>query len=167
MNNPKPVVVAHAGPPVQAAPKVTTAIYKAPETNDNDCFYGGGGCFGPSSTVVVNGQVTQITAVKKGDIISTADGLATVKLVAKIARDRPLVRLSCGLTITKKHPVRVNGVWMLPKDLSGVREVENTTGFVYNFVLDRSHIVLVNGVECITWGHGFEDPVVAHRYYGT
>ena len=110
--------------------------------------------------------MTAITDVKKGDMIATADGLAMVKLVAKIARAKPLLRLEGGLTITKRHPVRVNGVWMLPQQLQGV-EVENPAGVVYNFVLDQSHVVLVNGVECITWGHGFQDPVVQHRYYGT
>ena len=116
--------------------------------------------------MVVNGRVTAITDVKKGDMIATADGLATVKLVAKIARTKPLLRLENGLTITKKRPIRVGGLWMLPQALPGV-EVENPTGVVYNFVLDRSHIVLVDGVECITWGHGLEDPVVRHEYYGT
>ena len=82
--------VAPVGAPVKKAPVITTAVYKAPPV-DNDCYYGGGGCFGPDSTVVVNGSVTPITDVKKGDKISTADGIATVILLAKIARAKPLV----------------------------------------------------------------------------
>ena len=38
---------------------------------------------------------------------------------------------------------------------------------VYNFALDQGHTVLVNNVECVTLGHGFQDDIVRHSYYGT
>ena len=38
---------------------------------------------------------------------------------------------------------------------------------VYNFALDQGHTVSVNGVECVTLGHGFKDDVVRHAYYGS
>jgi hypothetical protein len=38
---------------------------------------------------------------------------------------------------------------------------------VYNFALDQGHTVLVNNVECVTLGHGFQDDIVRHTYYGT
>jgi hypothetical protein len=46
-------------------------------------------------------------------------------------------------------------------------KVANPSGFVYNFVLDKSHIVLVDGVECVTWGHELTEEGVQHAYYGT
>ena len=39
---------------------------------------------------------------------------------------------------------------------------------VYNFVLEGSDRVLrVNGVGCVTLGHGLEGAVGGHAYYGT
>lgn len=38
---------------------------------------------------------------------------------------------------------------------------------VFNFALDQGHTVSVNGVECVTLGHGFQEDIVRHAYYGT
>ena len=35
--------------------------------------------------------------------------------------------------------------------------------FLYNFVLSRGHVVIVDGVECVTLAHGIQDEVVAHE----
>eukprot|EP00746_Dinoflagellata_sp_MGD_P165323 gnl/MRDRNA2_/MRDRNA2_94526_c0_seq1.p1 gnl/MRDRNA2_/MRDRNA2_94526_c0~~gnl/MRDRNA2_/MRDRNA2_94526_c0_seq1.p1 ORF type:complete len:1049 (+),score=177.51 gnl/MRDRNA2_/MRDRNA2_94526_c0_seq1:88-3234(+) len=133
----------------------------------------GGGCFGETSTVMIaspDGQSleTRVSHVKMGDEIQVADGTARVRCVVRIARpsSKSLVAFPGGLSITAKHPVRIEGKWMLPGEMHQQR-IPNTSDFVYNFVLDRSHIVVVNGVECVTWGHGFEDENVEHPYYGT
>jgi len=100
--------------------------------------------------------------VKKGDKVVTSNGVATVRCAVKIVRDasKLLTAFASGLTITKRHPVRINGVWRLPSQISDTTEVANPSGYVYNFVLDSDHILLVNGIECITWAHGLTDPVV-------
>lgn len=137
----------------------------------------GGGCFGETSSVMVvspDGPAakTCVTDVKVGDEVRVADGTARIRCVVRIARSpsKNLVAFPGGLAITAKHPVRISGKWMLPgffRNHQGAYEVPNPSGFVYNFVLDRSHIVVVDGVECVTWGHGVEDEVVKHPYYGT
>mmetsp|Transcript_64913 Transcript_64913/g.131853 ORF Transcript_64913/g.131853 Transcript_64913/m.131853 type:complete len:100 (-) Transcript_64913:68-367(-) len=38
---------------------------------------------------------------------------------------------------------------------------------VYNIVLDRGHVVTVDGVEAVTLGHGLQDDIVRHPYFGT
>lgn len=38
---------------------------------------------------------------------------------------------------------------------------------VFNFALDQGHTMLVNNVECVTLGHGFQDDIVRHGYYGS
>ncbi len=39
---------------------------------------------------------------------------------------------------------------------------------VYSFILDDGHVMLINGVECISMGHGFTDnDVVKHEFFGT
>lgn len=130
---------------------------------------GGGGCFGETSTVLVgDGKVTtSVKDVRKGDKIVVADGFATVVCVAKIARSasKSLLKFPSGLTITKRHPIRINGEWTQPCKVTSV-ETSNPSGYVYNFVLDRSHIPLISGVECVTWGHGLTAEGVKHAYYG-
>ena len=32
-----------------------------------------------------------------------------------------------------------------------------TPVYIYNFVLDRCHILIVNGYECVTLGHDLKD----------
>ena len=126
----------------------------------------GGGCFGPNSEVFLSdGRCVKVTEVKAGDEVCTADGMARVRCVVMLARDQSIRQLKGlgNLSITPGHPVRVDGLWKLARDLPG--ETIPSSGFVYNLVLDRCHVLLVNGFECITWAHGL--PEVPHPYFGT
>jgi len=39
---------------------------------------------------------------------------------------------------------------------------------VINVLLDHTHVLLVNGMACVTLGHGLEDdPVVRHPFWGS
>jgi hypothetical protein len=38
---------------------------------------------------------------------------------------------------------------------------------VYSFILEDEHVMIINGVECVTLGHHFEGEVVAHPYFGS
>ena len=78
--------------------------------------------------------------------------------VVKIAetQNNLLVSLPGGLTITERHPIMVNGKWSLPCEISSER-VSNTSNYVYCFVLDKCHVALVNGIQCVTWGHQIKD----------
>ena len=143
---------------------------RSPSPIDNSTYYNNAGCFGETSSVLVGAEkvITFVKDVRKGDKILTADGLATVLCVVKIARcaSKSLVSFPGGLTITKRHPIRVNGEWIQPCKLSTVT-IPNPSGYVYNFVLDRSHIPLINGIETCTWGHGLSAEGVKHDYYGS
>lgn len=80
--------------------------------------------------------------------------------------NKPLIAIQ-GLTITEKHPIRLGGQWVLPKNVpSGIRTF-NLSGYVYCFVLEHTHVAMVNGIECVTWGHNLKGEVVEHEYYGT
>merc|ERR1712094_144126 len=76
-----------------------------------------------------------------------------------------LVPLGDGLTITARHPVRIGGVWKRPHELQEP-SVEHC-GCVYNLVLEGNRVLLVNGIECVTFGHGITEGVAAHSYYVT
>merc|ERR1719337_141452 len=101
----------------------------------------------------------RVADVRAGDRVRVADGgFAAVACVAQIERDAAagaeLVLLpGGGPALTPGHPVRVGGVWRAARDVAGARPVA-TTPHVYNFVLERAHVVLVDGVEAATWVHG-------------
>jgi hypothetical protein len=54
--------------------------------------------------------------------------------------------------------------WTLPEELPEFEVAENE-GSLYCLILRESHIALVNGYECVTWGHSFEDEKVKD-YFG-
>jgi len=44
----------------------------------------------------------------------------------------------------------------------------NTDEFVYNFILESGRVLLVNDVQCVTFGHGIDtDSVVWDPFYAT
>ena len=102
-------------------------------------------------------------------VYSTKGTAARVKCVVKTlinAKKRRLVCLEGGLRITPWHPVKINNVFEFPINLGRVMIMECEA--VYNFVLEDKHIMNINGIECVTLGHGFEDnQVVKHEYFGT
>merc|ERR1711964_115615 len=95
---------------------------------------------------------------------------ASVELVAKIKTcgEARMVHLPGGLTITYKHPIQIDNQWCYPKDVG--TEVEKCE-YVYNFVLSNDHILIVNGVRCITMGHdltllGADGEPIGKPFYG-
>jgi hypothetical protein len=47
------------------------------------------------------------------------------------------------------------------------RREPNPEGCVYNVVLEQGHGLLVDDIECATWGHGLSDPAIQDPFYGT
>lgn len=153
----------------------------------NAVYYagGGGGCFDADCTVVVrkSGEEKAVTLqnVRKGDHVRVIrkDGAldwAKVQRVVRIEREgsSDLVHFQASaLKITEKHPINFDGSWEYPKNFvvqgsDSVVYCKQTTPFVFNFVLEGSRILLVNGIQCLTFGHGVcDDPVAWHPFYAT
>jgi len=79
-----------------------------------------------------------------------------------------MVRFENGLLITNYHPVFVQneGKWRFPVDVKQSEKVY--VDQYYNFVLEAGHVMNVNGMKCITLGHGIKrDEVLEHEYLGT
>eukprot|EP01083_Nonionella_stella_P179815 639413_1 len=159
--------------PYQAQQATTT--YTAPQVDMNDYYGGcGGGCFAPYCMVEVMDPDTkqwmnrQVCAVRTGDVVKVADGCATVVFAVQLARDaqRRMMRFEGGLVVTGGHPIRRNGIWCRPREQSDA-QVHEGCDTVITFVLDTSHVLIVNGMECITWGHGMKEEVVHDPFYGT
>ena len=139
-----------------------------------------GGCFGSSSTVQVSRNSsfheTKVSDVKPGDLVKVVGAkkfgnqgqhVAKVRCVVMYPCDPsiPLIGLPGGCLLTKSHPVRIDGVWRKPQDI-GI-PAANPSDHVWNFVLEVNHILLVNGMECCTLGHGFQEEGVFHEYWGS
>jgi len=161
-------------------PKPTETFFKwtnngpvpivVPQTMDN--FHNAyGGCISGDSTVsMANGTEKLVKNIVKGDIVKSADNqYATVICVIKTTFPEnekvSLVGFPGGLVITPWHPVRYNGRWEFPCMIGKL--YDNSCKEVYNFVLDKNHSMSVNGMDCVTLGHGLTDDVVKHEYWGT
>jgi len=151
-----------------------------------DSYCGGGssgGCFASDSTVTLLQQrdhthiTTQIKNVRKHDIVRVIDGYAKVLCVVQIGMmsrndKNVLVELNeSGLKITPKHPIYFNDRWCLPVDLISEGKAADIVGcdaVVYNLVLDRCHVLLVNDIPCVTLGHGLmKNPITYDKFYAT
>jgi hypothetical protein len=130
----------------------------------------GGGCFhGENWVLLADGSRKPIKHIDPEDQVWTPEGPANVVCLVKIGSKRPaqtMVQIN-GLCITPWHPIRLKagGPWVFPADhyLFGERLIQT----VYNFVLTKGHVVDVEGFECITLAHGFQEPVAKHDYFGT
>lgn len=173
-------------PPTRAQPKVQTSnqpnhapqstCQPAPAPTVMDTYYAGsgGGCFGSESLVHVQAKSGNcpveipISDLQPGSFVEVAGG-AYVKVVCVVEifdDSKSLLVLNNGLSITPKHPVRVDGKWHYPDALDCIQS-KKTSDIVYNVVLESDHIMMVNGMECCTWGHNIEGGVIYHPFYGT
>jgi len=119
---------------------------------------------------MADGSTKRVEEVVKGDLVrSPCGGPSRVTCVVETLSSTgttDLVHLEGGLKVTPYHPVRVNGKWNFPCTLSTPKET--LCPAVYSFVLVENHVVVINGIECVTLGHGFTgDAVIAHPYFGT
>ncbi|CAF3172744.1 unnamed protein product [Rotaria sp. Silwood2] len=129
-----------------------------------------GGCFyGECIVRLMNGSSKLVKDVQPGDRLAPHGGMVkfVVKTIYAEYYNRFIIsKVENNLIITAWHPIRVNQQWIMPCSLvSSPNEI--LCEAVYNFALDRGHTVLVNDVECVTLGHGFQEDVVRHAYYGS
>lgn len=128
-----------------------------------------GGCFaGVGSVEMANGSFKLVKNIRKGDVVKSRDGPATVQCVVKTKVEEgklDMVSLNDDLFITPFHPVCIDGVWDFPLNFKNTFTFE--TNFVYDFILDKGHTVLINSIECVTLGHSFTQDKVKHHYFGS
>jgi len=129
-----------------------------------------GGCFaGHCRVQMAYGTTMAIKDISPGQLVWTPTGDAKVLALVtcgSLARAQPMVQLG-ELSITPWHPIKNDetGAWIFPAEVVPFQDRLLST--VYNLVLSNGHIVNVEGYECITLGHGFEDPIAKHPYFGT
>lgn len=134
--------------------------------NSNPCFAGAG------RVLLASGTTVRVDEVRKGHVVAGVCGMPPAEVVCVVktactAGRSALVTLSpSGLQLTPYHPVLINGAWEFPCSLSTPQVLP--CPFVYSFVLQSGHGVSINGVTCVTLGHGCTDSaVVTHPYFGS
>lgn len=123
-----------------------------------------------------NGRVKMATCpdvlvknLKKGDMILNSDGdvamvVCIIKTIVKHG-NLPMVLIN-GLRVTPYHPIKHNGKWVHPCTIKEPTVVHCDT--IYNFVLDKHHIITINNTDAITLGHNVtDDSVLAHPFFGS
>ncbi len=129
----------------------------------NDC---GGGCFyGATEVDMLDGSRRKICELHKGDRVKNGAEVVCLVEFPTCGGIAELVEI-CGVRLTPKHPVRINGGdWMYPRTLG--KAMKTCCDAVYNVVLDRGHVLNLGETEAVTLGHGLQgNAVVSHEYYG-
>jgi hypothetical protein len=137
-----------------------------------------GGCIAHGSMIcMAGGGEKSIQEISKGDRVLVPGGGEewVARVVCKVMTTGvETVSIRCPsnptrpLDITPWHPVQDpgDGTWKFPADLTESEKTREPVA-VYNLVLDLGHIVVANGIHCVTLGHGFQEDKVRHPFYGT
>ena len=138
----------------------------------------GGGCFHPDNKVkrwtAQGWEEMELSRIRAGNNIATEGwGIVKVKCVVYIncpGGKAEFVKLGDGsnpVYITPWHPIRVDGKWVFPKDYVGGETTIEDTPYVINLVLEDTHIIQMGGgYSAVTLGHGFQEDVVRHKFWG-
>jgi len=113
--------------------------------------------------------------LKKGDIVLDSNNIPS-KILCVIKTKIHLgmtgmARISCNthtgmqLCVTPYHPIKVNNVWVFPKDITDIYDCH--LDHIYNFVLDKHHIMNISGIDVITMGHNYIDGILKHPFFGS
>ena len=73
-----------------------------------------------------------------------------------------------NLEITNYHPIYDNNTnkWGFPIE-SEKSKTSNSVNCVYNIIVEDNHIIEVNSVKCITFGHNYNFNILKHPYFGS
>jgi len=138
-------------------------------SNTGPCFHGNG------IVKLVGDKLKFVKDLVKGDQIINSDGCVStiVCMVKTKVKDGVIDMVTiCGkFKVTPWHPIRYKGKFVFPFDIKDY-EMNSMSAvncdYVYNIVLDKNHIITIDGVSAVTLGHGFnDDPVTKHPFFGT
>lgn len=140
----------------------------------------GGGCFAGHCLVMLKGnKLCKIKDLVKNNIIISFDPFDNYKEVetkviglVKInyKYKKQLIKfINTNLEITNYHPIydEEYNRWVFPIDKDCISIELTEEDCVYNLVLENYHIVEVNSVKCITFGHNYNFDILEHPYFGS
>ena len=116
---------------------------------------------------LANGTLKACRDIRKGDIVSTSKGPAQIKCVLRTNCEQASFVQVGQLYVTPWHPIIHQNKWTFPNDIGQVEDLDCKC--VFSFLLQPGFSdVNIEGVSCITLGHGIQkDPVASHPFYGT
>jgi len=138
-----------------------------------------GGCFAGHVRIMAWDPVQQvyfrkaISEVHPGDFVWTMQGKAKVEVFVTCGSKNPMQMMSrvqgkegvCLLTPYHPYMNIKDGTWVTGRDTVGDAAMPIST--VYNLVLDKGHIIDMEGVFCCTLAHGIRGKVIGHDFFGT
>lgn len=88
----------------------------------------------------------KVKDIVKGDLVKTSTGYARVACVLRtqVEAKIDMIHFPRGLVITPYHPVRVANEWCFPINIG--RKVNQMVKEYFNFVLESSHTMIINGM---------------------
>ena len=154
--------------------------YRVRDNNDPSCY--DGKCLARMG----DDTLKELKYIKKGDKVYTSSGIATVKGILKSDQYKNIkfCKFPNGLLITSWHPILRNGKFVFPFYCHDKEIVEVYSSYVYSFLLDRGHTILISGtvlgskhihmkghtcsecIETVTLGHNLKG-LAAHEYFGS
>jgi hypothetical protein len=137
-----------------------------------------GGCFAGHVRIMAWDPIEEtyvrrpISEIRPGDFVWTMQGKAKVEVFVTCGSKNPQQMMSkvqgkSGVCLlTPYHPyMTMNGIWVTGRDTVGDEAMPIST--VYNLVLDKGHIIDMEGVFCCTLAHGIHGKVIGHDFFGT
>lgn len=160
----------------QMSGSVTSNHSVSAPTNMSSYYNRGGSCFDADGYVSmysddIGEYYLPVKSVKKGQEVKTISNghisTTKIKCVVKSAVPNgilPMCSIS-GMLITPWHPIIMRDQWVFPINVA--EETNVHIDYIYNIVLESSHVLFINNCPVVTLGHDFADPIVAHPYYGS
>lgn len=148
-------------PPVPLRPQYEAVSSMASFHNSNDvCIEGN------CKVLMADESKKSVKDIQIGDLVQTHLGIpARVLFVVRTVTKRTMLVKLDRLLITPWHPVLYHGKWTFPHKIFD--PIEQDCDGVYSFVLNDVHSMVVEGIPCVTLGHGSQDPTLKHDYFGT
>jgi hypothetical protein len=150
-------------------PKPSNKYHSSPISSQafSQTFYNvSGGCFTGDTLINIGNNVVRIDSICKDDEVFTPYGYAKVKCVIRFKYTGYLMKHNFT-KITPFHPVYFNSMkWFFPEYSTSFERIYVTDEYVYDFILDKFHIIELDGIFAVTLNHNFSDPIVHHEYFG-
>jgi Hint-domain/von Willebrand factor type A domain/U-box domain len=138
-----------------------------------------GGCFAGHVRIMTWDPLAQvyyrkpISEIRPGDFVWTMQGKAKVEVFVTCGSKNSHQMMSkvqgkdgvCLLTPYHPYMNIQDGTWVTGRDTVGDEAMTIST--VYNLVLDKGHIIDMEGVFCCTLAHGIHGKVIGHEFFGT
>lgn len=130
-----------------------------------------GPCFlGASTVLMTDGSHKRCDQIQPGDVAAPDYKIRCV--IKTLVPHADIVQLGTqsgeptatgGFTLW--HPVYVNQAWRHPADIGKIQRVN--TDAIYNFVLEKGHVLIINGIMTCTMAHDMTaNAVIDHPYFG-